>query len=82
MVVLAFHAGFEKERKILRYLEKQELKFTTLLKGERSAEDAFGMKLAGSALLLGPDGRVLWRGLQLDPPEIRRVLERAVPAPK
>lgn len=81
LVALAFHAGIDKDRKIRRYLEKQEFRFTTLLKGEQTAEEAFGMKLSGSAVLIGPDGKVLWRGLQLDPAEIRRALDRMA-APK
>lgn len=79
MAVLAFHSGVDKEQKVRRYLEKQEFRFTTLLKQEQTAEAAFGMKAAGSAVLIGPDGRVLWRGLQLDPAEVRRALDAALP---
>jgi hypothetical protein len=78
--VLAYQSGFEKERKVRRYLERHEFKFTTLLKEDERAESPFGMKVAGSALLIGPDGKVLWRGLRLNPGEIRRALEAAVPA--
>jgi len=65
--VLAYQSGFEKERKVRRYLERHEFKFTTLLKEDERAESPFGMKVAGSALLIGPG-------------EIRRALEAAVPA--
>jgi len=75
--VLAFHSGFEKERKIRKYLDKQEFKFTTLLKEEQTAEAAFGLKLSGSVILIGPDGRVLWRGLRLDAGQVRRAMEGA-----
>jgi hypothetical protein len=79
LVVLAFHAGVDKEAKVRRYLEKQEFRFTILLKTEQTAETAFGIKASGSAVLIGPNGRILWRGLQLDPTEIRRALDALRP---
>ena len=56
------------------YFERQEFKFTPLVKKEQTPESAFGIQIIGSAVLLGADGRVVWRGARLDHKAIRKAL--------
>lgn len=76
LVVVALYVGVDKERKVRRYLERHQFKFTTLMKTDPKAETPFGIKLAGSTALIGADGKVVWRGIQFDAAEVRRRLSQ------
>lgn len=81
LVVAAFNA-MEDARKIRAYLEKHEFRFKVLVKDAQDGRSEFGLRAGGSAVLIGADGRVVWRSGLHDPAGMRKAVDDAVRPPK
>jgi hypothetical protein len=75
LTILALHLGSENDEARLRpYFGRQEFRFTPLLKKDKRPDDVFGFQIVGSAVLIGADGKVAWRGVKFDRAAVRKAL--------
>lgn len=76
---LAVNVNDPKER-IEQWWKDSEFTLTAVRQDDDEVSEAFGVKAYPTNYVIGPDGRVVYRGVGYDPDRIRLALDSTAPA--